>query len=36
MSIVRKALRWTWITIVTVLALIGFMAVYNDFIAWMR
>jgi hypothetical protein len=34
MSIAKKALRWTWIKIVTVFALIGFAAVYNDLLHW--
>ncbi|TMJ92550.1 MAG: hypothetical protein E6G76_00120 [Alphaproteobacteria bacterium] len=34
MSIGRKVLRWTWITIVSVLAVIGLFAVYNDLLHW--
>ena len=34
MSIGRKVLRWTWITIVSVLAFLGLTAVYNDLLHW--
>jgi hypothetical protein len=32
----KKAIRWTFMTIVGIFAFIGFLAVYNDLIALLR